>query len=156
MPPRWKINEFQNKSIIWTFQDEKVIGGTHLTTVAIFTKMRIFQICFLQWVTTDARRLKKVKEQRWTPRWCAGAACQLLPRGAWRKSVFFTQKCRYFNSVFYNELLLMPKGLKKVVEQNWTSEGCAGAACQLLPRGAWWKSTFQTQKYKYFNSVFMQ
>ena len=62
-------------TIIWTFQDEKVIGATHLTTVAIYTKMRIFQICFLQWVTTDAQRLKKVKEQSWTPRWCAGAAC---------------------------------------------------------------------------------
>ena len=30
------------------------------TTVAIFTKMGIFQFCVLQWVTIDVKRPKKV------------------------------------------------------------------------------------------------
>ena len=52
------------------------------TTVAILIKIRIFQFCFLQWVTNDTKRLKEVIEQNRTAGGYAGAACQLLPKGA--------------------------------------------------------------------------
>ena len=107
MPPK-----FQDKSIIWTFQDKKVIGATHLTTVAIYTKMRIFQICFFAMGYYWWPKPKKIQEQSRTPRWCAGAACQLLPRGAWRKLFFYT-KMQIFQFCFLQWVTTDAKRLKK-------------------------------------------
>ena len=46
------------------------------------------------------QKAKKLKEQYRTSGRCDGAACQLLPRGPWRKSAFLTGECEYLNSVF--------------------------------------------------------
>ena len=92
----------------------------YATTVAIFTKIRIFQFCFLQWVTMDAKRLKKFKSKIGLPK---GVLEQLVncfleaPKG----SLLFRHKMRIFNSLFLQWVTTDEKRLKKVINKYWTS-----------------------------------
>ena len=54
----------------------------------IFIKMQIFQFRSLIRLTYDVKRLQTNRGHNRNSKRCAGAACQLLPRAAWRKKVF--------------------------------------------------------------------
>ena len=132
---------------LWSWPHSVVYG----VTVAIFVKMRNLQFCLLLWLSNDAPRPKKVVEPNRTSGRCAGAACQLLPGGDWRK--FEGNLVFRFKHVISSKKSIW-RDLNSILKGGYTKFqilGCAGIARQLLPEGIYWKSAKLSCKMKSFS-----